>query len=125
MRKILSLMLAFVLVVCTVLTLASCSKMLSGTYSSGGEWLGNSYKFSGSSVEITYTIAGFKKTVKATYEIKEVEDDDDDEDYTITITLNEGEDDNGQDLAGTFPFSEGRDDDGQYIYIGIIKYSKQ
>ena len=125
MRKILSLTLALILVVCTVFTLASCAKMLSGTYSAGGEWAGKSYKFSGSSVEITYTIFGFEKTVKATYEIKEVEDDDEDQDYTITITLNEGEDDNGQNLSGTFPFSEGSDEDGQYVWIGIVKCYKK
>ena len=125
MRKILSLALAFAIVICMALTLVSCSKMLYGTYSAGGEWAGKSYKFSGSSVEIKYMLFGFEKTAKATYEIKEVEDEDDDKDYVITITLNEGEDDNGQNLAGTFPFSEGKDEDGDYIWIGIIKYYKQ
>ena len=127
MRKILSLALAVALVVCTMFTLASCSKTLSGTYSAGGDFVGNSYKFSGSSVEITYTIMGFEKTVDATYEIKEVEEDDEDneKDYVITIELKDGEDDNGQNLAGTFPFSEGKDKDGDYIWIGIIKYYKQ
>ena len=127
MKKILSVLLVCVLLVGTVFALASCAKTLSGTYSVGGDALGNTYKFSGSSVEITYKVLGFEKTVKATYEIKEVEteDEDDDKEYTITIKLNEGEDDGGQNLAGTFPFAEGEDDDGKYIWIGVIKYYKE
>ena len=118
-----SLALVAVMLICT---LASCSKIISGTYVAeiGGELAGYSasYTFSGKkvTVEKEATIVGFSNTVtlEGTYEIAE----NDDGDLTITLTF-ETEDDDVK--SGTFPFSQGEEDGVKYIKIAGIKYTEK
>lgn len=120
--KIISLALVVVIVGAM---LASCSKMLLGTYSGKGSVFGViggeiSYKFAGSNVTIAVTteVLGFSKTTeyKGKYEIKESDGKE-----TITFTF-EGD---GSTYNGTSSFAEGKDDTGAYIMIGGSKYYKQ
>ena len=88
--------------------LASCSKMLMGTYSGSGSLFGVaggkiSYKFAGNKVTITVTaeVLGFSKTseYKGTYEIAKATDG------TENITLKfEGD---GSSYSGTYSFEDG------------------
>lgn len=113
--KIISLALAVIIV---GVMLVSCSKMLSGTYSSSTEFLGNksSYKFSGSNVALSITILGAStSTYDGKYEIKNV-----DGKQKITFTF-EGD---GSSFSGTYSFNEGKDNGGNYIEIDGSRYYK-
>lgn len=117
---------SFALVVVIVgAMLASCSKMLSGTYSGKGSVFGVvggeiSYKFVGSNVTITVTaeVLGFSKTTeyKGKYEIKEADGKE-----NITFTF----DGDGSKYSGTSTFSDGKDDTGNYISIDGVNYYKK
>ncbi len=126
--KNLARVLALVLVVATLcLTLASCGKTLSGTYTAeaglGGLVGGKtSLKFSGSKVTlaVTGTLLGSSSTTEyeGTYEIKEA----DDGSMTITFEFKDNNSDT-KDFSGTKTFSE--DKDAGTIKIGLITYTKQ
>jgi hypothetical protein len=121
MKRILSALLVCVLLVGCVFALASCGKTLSGTYSSG-KVLGSgvSYTFKGNDVTVTYSIAGFEKSINGTYEITTNDEDQE----VIIFTFGEGEE-NADDYAGEFAFAEGKEGDTEYIKIGGVKYNKQ
>ena len=110
-------------VVMLCLALASCGKMISGSYE-GEVDLGvakytATYTFKGNKVDVekkTTTILGTVDTVElsGTYEITE----NDDGTKEITFTF-ENEDEEIK--SGTFTFEEGED----YIKIGLAKYTKK
>lgn len=121
MKKIISAVLVCVLLLGCMLTLASCGKKLSGTYTTGGDLLGNTYEFSGKNVTMTVKVAGFSKVIEGTYEIGE----NDEEETVITFTF--ASDDNAEEAekqSGSFAFSEGEEDGKEYIKIGGVKYTK-
>ena len=121
MKRIISLVLACVLLVGCVAVFASCGKKISGTYEAEINAVvakyTATYDFSGSKVSITKkaTVLGNVNTTnfEGKYEIAE----NDDGTMEITITL-ESEDDEIK--SGTYTFEEGED----YIKIAGIKYSK-
>ena len=120
MKRIISTLLVCVLLLGCVFTLASCGKMLSGTYSNKVEAFGQSietsYTFKGNKVtaEVKTTIAGKVNTVtnEGTYAI---------EDGEISFTFEE----DGEAKTETFTFEEGEKNDVKYIKIGAIQYDKQ
>ncbi len=116
MKKTLSIILCFVMVVSLAFTLVSCAKTLSGSYSTGGDALRTTYTFSGKkyTMEIKTNILGSinTETVTGTYEI--TENDDGTMEIAMTTTVNEEE------KTSTYTFEEGED----YIKIGLVKYEK-
>ena len=132
MKKIVSLALVCVLLVCSAFALASCmGNKLSGTYvketSAFGATLKVSYTFKGDSVEISSVVSSAigtlnPTTVTGTYEIKET----DDGKKTITFNFGDEETPDGAEESGVaLSFNEGRDDNGSYIEIGGTKYTKE
>ena len=111
MKKILSLVLAVVLLCGCVFTLASCGA-LSGEYKN--EITGASYEFSGKKFVYNAAVAAFDS--EGTYEI--TEEDDGDKFITFTYTKGEGEEEAGEKI----PFSEGEKDGKKYIQIGFATY---
>ena len=109
MKKILSLVLAVVLLCGCMLTLVACGGGLSGKYESGL----TTYEFKGKNFTRTTSVAGFSYTAAGTYEITEK----DDGTMEITITLENDDDDI---KSGTYVFEEGEN----YIKIGLVKYDK-
>ena len=101
---------AVVLLICMLgLTLVSCGKKLSGTYSAEVIGSGAEYEFSGSKVTITIKALGAEiASAEGKYSI---------DDNKITFEF-ESEDDDVKKYGGTFDFEEGDD----YIKIGIVKY---
>ena len=101
---------AVVLLICMLgLTLVSCGKKLSGTYSAEVIGSGAEYEFSGSKVTITIKALGAEiASAEGKYSI---------DDNKITFEF-ESEDDDVKKYSGTFDFEEGDD----YIKIGIVKY---
>ena len=126
MKKTLRIVSIALVIIIVGTMLASCSKMLMGTYSSSGSVLGLagakvSYTFSGSKVTITVTteILGSTSTseYKGTYEIAKATDG------TENITLKfEGD---GSSYSGTYSFDDGKDDTGAFIKIGGSTYYKK
>ncbi len=127
MKKIVSALLAFALVIGMVLSLASCN-MLSGTYSTTIPIVGT---------EIDLTFKGNKVTVKSSTSILGAADvvTEDEATYkigkndegktTITFTYAEGEDGNDT-VKGTQSFEKGTDENGDsYIKIGGVKFTKK
>ena len=117
MKKIISLMVVCVLLVGTMLTLASCG--LSGTYEAGTTTL----EFSGKKVTITEEAEVFGAKVSKTYEAEYKVEEDDDGEKTITFTYAE-DDDKHLILNGEKTFSQGEEDGKKYIKIGLITYYK-
>ena len=118
MKKILSTVLALALVLCMVLSLASCSKMLMGKYTNSA--LDTSYEFAGNTVtktspSLSSILGGSGKVVtEGTYEITTA----DDGSMTITFTWSEGD-------VETQSFSEIEVDGVKSIKIGIVTYTKE
>ena len=119
MKKILSGVLALALVLCMVLSLASCTKMLSGKYTN--TLSETSYEFSGNKVTRTAPSLGGaifgsnEKVVKeGTYEIKTADDG------SMTITFTWGEDD-----IETAAFTEIEVNGEKSIKIGLGTYTKE
>ena len=121
MKRIVSLVLACVLLLGCVFSLASCATMLMGTYTN--ETLKTTYEFSGNKVtKKTPSLLGGTTVYEGTYEIKE--DAENEGKYTITFTW--GEDaDKEEDGGVALPFSQGEKDGTKYIEILGIKYTKQ
>ncbi len=117
MKKILSSVLACVLVLCTVFTLASCSKRLSGTYKSN-EIAGSytSFEFEGNKVYLKVVVLGMTsdEAIEGTYSI----DGD-------KITFDFGDNEDAEDYSDAMDFVEGEEGDKKYIKIGGIAYYKQ
>ena len=119
MKRIISTILVCVLLLGCVMTLASCGKMLSGTYSAKTELMGQS-------VETSYTFKGNKVTaeVKATI-LGNVETETQEgkysiEDGEITFTFEE----DGKEKTQTYTFEQGEVDGVKYIKIAGVKYTK-
>ena len=110
-----------------VVALASCSKMLSGTYSASGSLLGlagakTSYTFSFNKVTVTSTteVLGSSSTKEyvGTYEIKEATDGT--QQITMTFT-----DSDASSYSGTYSFSQGKNESGvATITIAGATYTK-
>ena len=120
MKKLLSVMLVCVMLFGCIATLASCSKVLSGTYKRDGIFADTTYEFKGKNVTIVTTMGSLSYTKEATYVIEKA----DDGSSTITFTYEEGETPD-ETLKGTQSFSEGEEDGVKYIKIGGVKYIKQ
>ena len=127
MKKTIRIIAVLVIVAMACAMLASCSKMLFGTYSgeanlAGAAGVKASYKFAGSSVTLTITksLLGSSSTseYKGTYSIDKTEDGAE----QITLTF-EGD---GSSYSGTSSFAEGKNADGKsFIKIGGIEFTKQ
>ncbi|MBP3605865.1 MAG: hypothetical protein J6J66_04630 [Clostridia bacterium] len=116
MKKILSLVLAVVLLCGCMLTLVACGGGLSGKYESGL----TTYEFKGKNFTRTTSIGGFSYTAEGTYEITEEDDD-----QFITLTYTSGDDKAKEDEAGVaLAFSKGEEDGVKYIKIGLRKYTQ-
>ena len=115
MKKIISTVLVCVLLLGCVLTLASCSKMLMGTYemkiTDGNK---TTLEFTPFKVTSTVTVLGESKSTEGKYKIAE----NDEGKLEITFTW-EGEED-----VETLSFSQGEEDGKKYIRIGLITYYK-
>ena len=127
MKKTIRIIAVLVIVAMACAMLASCSKMLFGTYS-GELGIGSlagakaSYKFSGSSVTLTVTTSLLGSSSSSEYKGTYTIDKTDDGAEQITFTF-EGD---GSSYSGTSSFSEGKNADGKsYIKIGGIEYTKQ
>ena len=121
MKKIVSLLLACVLLIGCALTLASCGKMLSGSYEAkieaAGQSISTTYKFSGNKFDMTVktTILGNvnTETTSGTYKITE------NSDATLEITFTV-EDKEGKVEENTYTLVE----TDEYIKIANIQYNK-
>ena len=119
MKKIISTVLVCVLLLGCVMSLASCSKMLSGKYQfEMTESNVITYEFSLNKVTKTVTSGAFgftKDTVtEGTYKITETGNSE----YSITFTW----DVDGSEEIETFDFSQGEEDGVKYIKLGGFKY---
>ena len=109
--KVLALVMTAVIL---CLTLASCGKTLSGTYTMEVLGTGTELEFKGKKVTMTVKVAGAEvgDPVEGTYSIK---------DDKITFEF-DSEDEDAKEYSGTFDFEEGED----YIKIGSLgKYTKK
>ena len=109
MKRIISTLLVCVLLLGCVFSLASCDKIVMGTYELDAIVGSKTYEFGLTKVSITYEVLGQDTTIEGKYSI------DGDE---ITFTFED--EDKAKDYAGTFSFEKGED----YIKIGGIKYTK-
>ena len=119
MKKTVSIVLVCVLLACTLLTLASCSKMLIGAYTAEVDLLiGKSsvtYEFDAFG-KVTYTINSFgKETVtEGKYELNDAGD-------KITLTF---ENEEGVEESESYDFVQGEENGVKYVKIGFVKYTK-
>ena len=130
MKRVISALLVCVLLVASVFAMASCGKMLSGTYEAEVNFLFTKYKvsysFSGNEVEVSSVLSSAlgtltPKSVKGPYKITE------DEDGELEITFDFGEEEapeGAQDTGVALSFSEGEEDGVKYIKIAGVKYTK-
>ena len=128
MKKIVSAVLVCVLLLSCVLTLASCAKVITGTYEHtyGSEAAGYkvTYAFNGTKVEVTRqlvsAIGSLNPTVvEGTYEIKENEDGE----KTIVFDFSGEETEEGVAEEGVeLSFSEGNKDGKAFIEIGGVEF---
>ena len=115
MKKLLSLVLALVLLCGCMFTLASCGG-LSGKYESGL----TTYEFKGNNFTRTTSIAGFSYSASGTYEITE-----EGEDKFITLTYTSGDEKAKEDEAGVaLPFVSGAEEGVKYIKIAGRKFTQ-
>lgn len=120
MKKTVSAILVFVLVIGSLFTLASCNK-LSGKYRNSSS--GTTIEFSSKKVVITQGEGSFGINVSKTYEAEYTIDENEDGERTITFTYSEGESQHPL-LKGTKSFSEGEEEGVKYVKIGILQYTK-
>lgn len=130
MKKVLSTVIVCVLILGSLLSLASCGKTISGTYEGEVNLLVAkytvTYAFSGKNVEITSTLSSAvgsytTEPVTATYEIKE----DENGKKTITFDYGDAEAKDGMEEEGVaLSFDEGEENGVKYIKIAGIKYTK-
>ncbi len=118
MKKIVSLTLVCVLLVCTMLTLASCS-MVIGKYKAEVDLLiGKSsvtYEFSPfGTVTVTTNTLGKETVEEGKYELNDAGD-------KITFTF---ENEDGVAESDTYDFAQGEENGVKYVKIGLIKYEQ-
>ena len=121
MKKIISSVLVFVLLVGTVFTLASCAELgvVLGTYESGI----TTAEFSIGKVTVTESVEFLGTVTSKTYECKyKIENTDDGK--TITFIYEDGADEHYV-FNGTKTFSVGTEDGIDYIKIGYVTYDKK
>ena len=122
MKKIISMTLLCALLLGCVFALASCGKMISGTYELKiTDDNKTTYEFSMTKVTKTTTtgLLGYSKseTVEGKYEINEVEENK----FEITFTW----DVDGEEKIETVSFAEGEENGVQYIKLGALTYNKK
>ncbi len=113
MKKSIKVLALVMTAVILCLTLASCGKTLSGTYSMEAFGTGTEFEFKGNKVTITAKVAGAQvgDPVEGKYSIK---------DDKITFEF-ESDDKEAEEYNGTFDFEEGDD----YIKIGAFGVFKK
>ncbi len=112
MKKIVSSLLACILLIGCIFTLASCSKSLVGTYEADLGVSEITYKF-GAFGKVTRTVdplVGDNTVTEGTYKFNDAGDE---------ITLTFGEE------SKTYDFSSGTEDGDDYIKLDLIKYEKE
>ena len=111
MKKILYAVLVCVLLVCTLLTLVSCGKSLSGTY-----------KYDGLTYNVTYEFGAFGKVTKTTDPlvgdnvIEEGKYEFNEDGTEITFTFGEE--------SSTHSFVDGEEGGVKYIKLDLAKYTE-
>ena len=121
MKKIISSILVCALLVCTLFTLASCGKVLSGTYEREEEILGQvvattTYEFEANGkVTVRVDLAIGEDVVKE----GEYEFNKDGDKITFTFENEDGELD-----STTCTFTEGEEGDVKFIKLDNVKYEK-
>lgn len=111
MKKTVSAILVCVLLVCSLLTLVSCGKSISGTYT-GTTLNGDvTYKFEigGKVTKTTNPILGKGETIEGEYKFN-------DDGNKITLTFNEE--------SNTYDFIDGKEGDVEYIKLDSWKLNK-
>ena len=119
MKKTVSAILVCVLLACTLLTLASCGKSLSGKYTAEVDlFIGKSsvtYEFSAfGKVSVTTNSLGKETVEEGKYELNDAGD-------KITFTF---ENEDGVAESDTYDFAQGEENGVKYVKIGIVKYTK-
>lgn len=115
MKKTISAVLVCVMLVCTVFSLASCGKTISGKYKAelnlGFAATSTTYEFDFfGKVVRTSNSFGSETTVEGKYEFIE-------EDTKVTLTFPDED-------PATYDFSSGEEDGVEYIKLDGIKYTK-
>ena len=118
MKKIVSLTLVCVLLVCTMLTLASCN-LLMGKYTAeldlGFGKSSVTYEFSPlGSVTLTTNTFGKETVEEGKYEFNDAGD-------KITFTF---ENEEGVAESDTYDFAQGEENGVKYVKIGLVKYEQ-
>ena len=116
MKKIISTILACMILVGSVLTLSSCGKMIVGKYEANLIVAEVTYEF-GILGSVTCTIdpvIGDESVYEGTYELN-------DEGDKLTITF---ENDDAGEYEGEYIFASGEENGKKYIRIGILTYDK-
>ena len=111
MKKTISMVLVCMLLACTMLTLVSCGKSITGTYT-GATLNGDvTYKFEafGKVTKTTNPFLGKGETIEGEYKFNE-------EGNKITLTFN--------DESNTYDFSSGEEDGVEYIKLEVWKFTK-
>lgn len=127
MKKSIKIIAVVMIVTMLALSLVSCGKTISGTYT-GELSLGGlagakaAYEFKGSNVNLTVTTSLLGMSSSETFEGKYEIAENDDGKLEITFTF---EGDGSSTYNGTFSFEEGKDADGnKTISIGGATYTK-
>ena len=126
MKKTISTILVCVLLVGSLLTLASCevAGFVFGTYSRTDDFIiyerTTTYKFSLGKVEVTVEsegqITGSEDTFTTEYKYKVTENDEGEKIIVLTLETDDGTETN------KLSFNSGKDDGGSYIEIGGVRY---
>jgi hypothetical protein len=111
MKKTISAVLVCVILACSLLTLVSCGKSLSGTYESETPLGDVTYEFAlgGKVTKSTDPLIGKSETIEGEYKFN-------DDGTKITLTFN--------DESETYEFVEGEENGVKYIKIDGWKYTK-
>lgn len=118
MKKIISTILACVLLVGSLFALTSCGKSITGKYEANLVAAEVTYEF-GMFGKVTCTIdpiLGDETVVEGKYEFNDAGD-------KITITF-EGDSDDAKEYAGEYNFSSGVEDGQEYIKLDLFKFEK-
>ena len=118
MKKIISTVLVCVLLLGCVFTLASCDKVITGSYKAGATTI----NFKLNKVEIVDEVEILGKVSSTTYEAKYKVTEEDGK-YYITFTYEDGADKHLI-LNGKLALERGEKDGTKYVQIGIITYNK-
>ena len=119
MKKIISLALVCILLMGTMLTLASCGTFLHGTYESGT----TKATFSGKKVTVVDEVTVLGTVISKTYEAEYKISEDDEGNKTIVFTYADGADKHLV-FSGEKTFAEGKENGKKYVRIGILTYEK-